>query len=387
MTAMMVLFHCESNPGYAASSHEHTFLDVALKIVGDYSRVHYAYSRLDGGMTPSLPAALTNVIELDTRWSARVKLADIERYVRQHQIKYLLGFDQPVSRPMYQALRRGGVEFFVSYWGAPISSRNSGLKLLLKRLEVSTKRLGPDHYIFQSVGMRETAVMGRGIPEQKTSIVKTGIDTNKYAPDNQLRHYAHQAFNIPTDRKIVVFSGHMQRRKGVHVILQAAQYLTQKLGRKDVHFLILGNRPGEKGFFEEYLQDEKTNDHITFGGYRTDIPDLLKSCAIGMIASVEWDSFPMSSLEMAATALPLLVSELPGLNETVTPETGLRFPTGDYIQAAKELNDLLQDPEKIKKMGEHGRQRVIDSFSRHSQAKGIVNVFRRVEEQKMEHVN
>ncbi|MBZ2167859.1 glycosyltransferase family 4 protein [Marinobacter sp. F4216] len=387
MTAMMVLFHCESNPGYAASSHEHTFLDVALEIVGDYSRVHYAYSRLDGGMTPSLPAALTNVIQLDTQWSAPDQLADIEQYVRQNRIKYLLGFDQPVSRPMYQALRRGGVETFVSYWGAPMSSLNTGLKLFLKRLEVSTKRLGPDHYIFQSAGMRDTAVQGRGIPKQKTSIVKTGIDTAKYVPDPQLRHYAHQVFNIPKNRKIVIFSGHMEQRKGVHIILQAAHYLTQELGRSDVHFLILGNRPGEKERFNEFLQDEKSNRHITFGGYRTDIPDLLKSCSIGMIASVEWDSFPMSSLEMASTGLPLLVSDLPGLNETVTPETGLRFRTGDHVQAAIELNNLLKNQEKMQKMGESGRQRVIDHYSRHSQAQGILRIFREMEEQKMEYVN
>ncbi|QSP93679.1 glycosyltransferase family 4 protein [Marinobacter salinisoli] len=387
MTAILVLFHCESNPGYAASSHEHTFLDVALKLVGDYSRVHYAYSRLDGGMTPSLPKALTNVIQLDTQWSAPSQLADAEQYIRQHKIKYLLGFDQPVSRPMYQALRRGGVETFVSYWGAPMSSVNTGLKLLLKKLEVSTKKFGPDHYIFQSAGMRDTAVKGRGIPKWKTSIVKTGIDTDKYAPDEHQHDYAHQAFDIPRNRKIIVFSGHMERRKGVHVILQAAQYLTQKLGRQDVHFLILGNRPGEKERFEEFLTDEKTNDHITFGGYRTDIPKLLKSCTIGMIASVEWDSFPMSSLEMASSGLPLLVSDLPGLNEAVTQQTGLRFPVGDYVHAANALNELLNNPDQIKLMGTRGRQRVKKHFSRQSQSQGITDIFEEMKEQKLEHAN
>ncbi|WP_028671345.1 glycosyltransferase family 4 protein [Saccharospirillum impatiens] len=378
---MMVLFHCESNPGYAASSHEHTFLEVAKHFVDGMDKVHYAYANLEGGMTPSLPSGLSNVIQLDTQWSEPSQLEAIETYIRENKITRLLGFDQPVSRPAYQALRRGGVKTFVSYWGAPMSSINTGLKLILKRLEVSARRSGPDHYIFQSDGMRDTAVNGRGIPASKTSIVKTGIDTEKYAPDPTRKEYAHQCFEIPRNRKIVVFSGHMERRKGVHIILQAAKVLTQDMDYKDVQFLILGNRPGEKEGFNEFLQDPEVNQHITFGGYRSDVADLLKSCSVGMIASTEWDSFPMSSLEMAATELPLVVSDLPGLNEAVTKETGIKFPVSDPVSAAESLHSLLNDNPLLTVMGANGRSRVQDEFSRKAQARGIIKVFETLEAQ------
>lgn len=375
----MVLFHCESNPGYAASSHEHTFLEVAKHFTGDISKVHYAYANLDNGMTPSLPENLTNVLQLRTRCSDPDRLRDVENYIRDNEITRLLGFDQPVSAPMYQALRRGGVKTFVSYWGAPMSSVNNGIKLLLKKLEVSARRYGPDHYVFQSEGMRNTAVNGRGIPYSRTSVVKTGIDTEKFSPDPTLKHYAHECFNIPKERSIVVFSGHMERRKGVHVILQAAKVLVQDLKRTNVQFLILGNRDGEKENFSEFLQDPEVNRHITFGGYRSDVPSLLKSCSVGMIASTEWDSFPMSSLEMAATGLPILVSDLPGLNEAISSDTGRTFPVNDYRTAAQTLHRLLDTPDHLKMMGEKGRDRVINYYSRTAQAKGIINTFEALE--------
>ncbi|MEX0623693.1 glycosyltransferase [Saccharospirillum sp.] len=376
---MMVLFHCESNPGYAASSHEHTFLDVARHFTDDMSQIHYAYANLEGGMTPSLPCDLSNIIQLDTQWSDSSQLEAIENYIKSNKITRLLGFDQPVSHPAYQALRKGGIQTFVSYWGAPMSSINSGIKLILKKIEVSARRYGPDHYIFQSDGMRDTAVKGRGIPASKTSIVKTGIDTEKYSPASTKHDYAHKCFDIPRNRKIVVFSGHMERRKGVHVILQAARVLTQDLNYKDVQFLILGNRPGEKEGFVEYLQDATVNEHITFGGYRNDVPNLLKSCSVGMIASTEWDSFPMSSLEMASTALPLVVSDLPGLNEAITEDTGLKFTTNDYVAAANTLHKLLNSQDLLAIMGENGRKRVQKDFSKAAQAKGIVRIFEALE--------
>lgn len=376
---MMVLFHCESNPGYAASSHEHTFLDVAEHFTGDIQKVHFAYANLEGGMTPSLPSNLSNVIALSTRWSDPDQLKWIEDYVRINKITRVLGFDQTVSKPAYRALRKGGVKTFVSYWGAPISSLNSGIKLLIKRLEVSTRRYGPDHYIFQSEGMRDTAVYGRGIPSAKCSIVKTGIDTDKFSPDSAKSTYAHECFGIPHDRKIVVFSGHMERRKGVHIILQAAKVLVEDLQHSNVQFLILGNRPGEKENFDEYLKDPIVRDHVTFGGYRGDLPCLLKSCTVGMIASTGWDSFPMSSLEMAATELPLLVSALSGLKETITPETGFSFAVSDYNEAAKKLKQFLTKPEQSKQMGKKGRERVIEKYSRASQADAIKDIFGAVE--------
>lgn len=375
----MVLFHCESNPGYAASSHESTFLEVAKHFTGDINQVHYAYADLEGGMTLSLPESLTNVVKLNTSWSQSDQLKWVEHYVRANNITRLLGFDQPVSKPAYRALRKGGVKTFVSYWGAPMSSLNSGFKLLMKRLEVSTRRFGPDHYIFQSEDMRNTAVNGRGIPFSKCSIVKTGIDTDRYAPDPSKSTYAHECFGIPHDRKIVVFSGHMERRKGVHIILQAAKVLVQNLQHSEVQFLILGNRPGEKQHFEDYLKDPIVNEHVTFGGYRDDLPCLLKSCAVGMIASTEWDSFPMSSLEMAATELPLLVSNLAGLRETITNETGLSFTVSDHSEAAEKLKQLLNNPEQRKKLGRKGRARVLKQYSRATQADAIINTFERQE--------
>lgn len=136
----MVLFHCESNPGYAASSHEHTFLQVARHFTQDLQDVHYAYANLENGMTPSLPTTLSNVIQLRTTCSAPSRLRWIEDYARSHNITRLLGFDQPVSMPVFRALRAGGVKTFVSYWGAPMSSLNRGIKLYLKKLDA---RLSP----------------------------------------------------------------------------------------------------------------------------------------------------------------------------------------------------------------------------------------------------
>ncbi|MDN6326568.1 MAG: glycosyltransferase family 4 protein, partial [Alkalibacterium sp.] len=156
--------------------------------------------------------------------------------------------------------------------------------------------------------------------------------------------------------------------------------LVEDLQHSNVQFLILGNRPGEKENFEEYLKDPLVRDHVTFGGYRDDLPCLLKSCSVGIIASTGWDSFPMSSLEMAATELPLLVSDLSGLKETITDKTGLSFTVSDYREAAEKLKLFLTSREQRKQMGAEGRKRVLKKYSRAAQASAIIKAFEDLEE-------
>lgn len=378
MVGMLIFFHCESNPGYAAASHELSFYKMARRLVGSSENIHFSYRTLEDGLSPTLPKDLVNVIHFDAESRDPEHLRAIEDYVRRHNIKIAFGFDQPVRRPSHRYLRRGGVKHIVSYWGAPMSSINHGLKLALKKVYVRLFPHRPDHFIFQSEGMRFTATHGQGIPLRCTSVVRTGIDTERFSPPRGKDYYAHDEFGIPRERRIVFFSGHMEDRKGVDVIVRTAVHMVENLGRRDVHFLLLGNRNGQEKNFLPLYRKSPAADFITFGGYRNDVPRLLKSCSIGQIASTVWDSFPMSSIEMAACGLPLVVSDLPGLREAVTPDTGFRYPVGNHEAAAEHLVTLLDDELLRQRMGGMGRQRVLESFSVAQQISGMEAVVRQV---------
>lgn len=378
MVGILIFFHCESNPGFAAASHEITFYKMAKRLVGSSDNIHFSYRTLEGGLSPTLPKDLVNVIHFDSASRDPKHLSAIEDYVRRNNIQIAFGFDQPVRRLSHQYLRRGGVQHIISYWGAPMSSINRSLKLALKKLYVNLSPSRPDHFIFQSEGMRRTATHGQGIPAECTSIVRTGINTERFSPPSARDYYAHDEFGIPHERKIVFFSGHMEDRKGVDVIVRTALHMVEELGRRDVHFLLLGNRDGQEKTFLPMYESSPAAQHITFGGYRHDVPKLLKSCSMGMIASTVWDSFPMSSIEMAATGLPLVVSDLDGLRESVTPETGFRYPVGDHVAAAGYLGRLLDDDVLRQRMGIMGRQRVLAEFSVAQQIAGMEAVVRQV---------
>ena len=124
-----------------------------------------------------------------------------------------------------------------------MSTLNSGIKLLLKRIEVRMYRNRPDAFIFQSHGMKLTATHGRGISERQCHVVNSGIDTENFKPDLTQTWDAHDTLNIPRERKLVYYSEYMEHRKGVHVIVKSATHLINALNRTDLHFKVLPGFP------------------------------------------------------------------------------------------------------------------------------------------------
>lgn len=299
--------------------------------------------------------------------------------VRQQNVQFILGLDLPVRDALYSRVRRAGVKSIVSYLGAPSSGLRSSFGLALRRLELAVLGIGPDHFIYETESMQRTGTLGRGIPAHRTSVVPLGVDTERFRPDEVDREHAYREFGIPAHRQLLFYSGHFEHRKGVRVIIDAMRHLVDERGRNDVHALLCGNQPGEEQPFVEQLAGSKAAQHVTFGGYRHDIPLLHRSCALGVIASTGWDSMTMSSIEMQASGLPLLVSDLQGLPETIDDGvTGRKFPPGEAMALAEHIASLIDQPSVRQSMSTAARNRVVDKFSRSAQMANMTNVIHSV---------
>lgn len=257
-----------------------------------------------------------------------------------------------------------------------MSSLNRGIKLFLKKQQVRLYRHGPDFYIFESKAMRESAYKGRGIPKEKTTVCYLGIDTEKFKPNPVDYYYAHNLFNIPKNHKLIFYSGHFEQRKGIAVIANAVNILAEQ--RRDVTFILFGNKAGEERPYFDML-NECANRRVIFGGYRSDLDRIHRSCYAGVIASTGWDSFTVSALEMQSSGLPLLVSDLQGLKETIEEDnTGYSFPPGDHLKLSQTLDILLDQPQKRERMSKSARDRVCTYFSLEKQTNQLIDLLKKL---------
>jgi glycosyltransferase involved in cell wall biosynthesis len=370
---ILFLYHCRTNTGYAIGQLERVFHRMARRLVSDEKHVHYGYPSLSGGHPGHLPLAFQRVYEIDQFTQDEAELDRIEKIVRDFDIQTVFAFDLPLAAPVLRSLRKGGVKLIVAYWGAPISSPYPWLLRPLRRLQFLLARHHPQHYVFESQGMRDGATLGAAIPTSMTSVCRLGVDVERYAPLGGPTAFAHATFGIPEHRRIVFYSGHMEHRKGVHILVQAMVKLVCEDGRDDVHLLVLGNQPGEEAPFLPLIEGTAAERHITFGGYRSDVAELHRSAYVGAIASVGWDSFTLSAVEMAASGLPLVVSDLPGLREAVEHEiTGIRLPAGDAHAFAGAIAYFLDHPAERDRMAVAARARVLREFTLQRQEDQLV---------------
>lgn len=361
---ILILYHCRTNTGYAIGTLERVFYKMALRLVGNESRVFHGYSSLSGGSPEHIQDADDKLLEINPKSEDESALKGVELYVRQNSIRLVFGFDLPLAAPLLKALRAGGVAVIVSYWGASISSHYPWWLRPLRRIQYLLSPSRPDHFIFESEGMRNGATYGATIPRSKSSICRLSADTERFKPLTVRDDYAYSAFDIPKDRKIFLFSGHMERRKGVHVLVSALAEIVNVRGRTDIHLLVLGNQPGEEMAFGSIIDGTKAHSYVTFGGYRTDIAELHRSIFAGVIASTGWDSFTLSAVEMTASGLPLLVSDLVGLNEAVEHGiTGFRVPTGNVAAWADSIIRLADNEDMRNEMGDAARARALEKHS------------------------
>lgn len=381
MRSILVFFHCPSNTGYAIDTYEERFYRMALELVDRSSNIHFAYPDTSEGLSDSLPADFSNIFEFDPFTEDDSELARLKEYLSRHQVDFAFGVDQPLRQSCYRIMRQEGVEGIVSYWGAPMSSLYSGPLLWARKLEVRLASLTtptPDHFIFESRAMAESATLGRGIPEEKVSVVYLGVDTEEFRPEPRGSQYLTRELGIPPDATTVVYSGHFEERKGVSVLARAAIELTDRRGRDDFHLLLLGNKNGESQPIRDILKGTEAASHVTFGGYRNDLNRIFPHCALGTIASTGWDSFTVSALEMASCGLPLLVSDLQGLVETIEKgTTGFVFPPGDHQALADRIELLLDNTSERESMARAARHRILEDFSVERQVSQLADTCRR----------
>jgi glycosyltransferase involved in cell wall biosynthesis len=373
----LVMMHFPTNTGFALGALETLFHRSALEVEGgDEGRVHFSYQHLGGGHPRSLPDDFSNLVAYDFRAPTAQARKDLEDYTRTHGIERVLAFDLTPGDPAHGALRSGGARRIVSYLGAPLGSVRSGPSLWLRRLRTALQPRA-DLYVFESEAMLETGVRGRGIDAGRTTIVRTGLDLDRFRPDAADPAEVKARFDIPPDRSVVFYSGHFEPRKGVAVIVEAAIHLVDEQGVEGIHFLLCGDRPGEADPYRARLAGTAAERFVTFAGYRDDIPEIMAAAHVGVIASTGWDSFPRTAMEISASGLPLVASALQGLNETVEHGvTGYLFPPGDHRALAGHVRALVDDPGTRATMGEASRALAEERYAEDRQVTELASVLR-----------
>jgi len=102
---------------------------------------------------------------------------------------------------------------------------------------------------------------------------------------------------------------------------------------------------------------------VVWRGRTSDVAGVWRSSHIAMLLSHSGEGLPRSLVEAAASARPIITTDVPGCRSVVQPGVeGFLVPLGDVAAAAKALGELAQDPALRDRMGQAARRRFEREF-------------------------
>jgi glycosyltransferase involved in cell wall biosynthesis len=154
--------------------------------------------------------------------------------------------------------------------------------------------------------------------------------------------------------------GQIIERKGIPDIIDSIPLVAQQI--PNVRFLFAG-----EGKLAQFLLDRarelKIEDHVVYAGFRSDVVRVMKAIDVLVLASVT-EGFGYVLVEAMAAGKPVVATRVSSIPEIVRDgETGFLVDVHRPDQLASSLITILTNPSLAARMGQRGRQVVLDNFT------------------------
>jgi glycogen synthase len=247
-----------------------------------------------------------------------------------------------------------------------------------------------DGVIAVSGAMREDVHSLYGVPYERVRIIHNGIDLSEYKPTPNPAVLA--KYRIDPEKPFVLFVGRITRQKGIIHLVDAVKHI-----RPGVQVVLCAGAPDTKEIgreMEERVEQARRDAAVPIIWIaqvlpREEIIPLYTHASVFVCPSV-YEPFGIINLEAMACETPVVASSVGGIKEVVLPgETGLLVPfeavsatdfepkdPGRFVQdLATGVNQLLDDPRRLREMGLQSRDRVEQHFSWSSIARRTLDFY------------
>lgn len=173
-------------------------------------------------------------------------------------------------------------------------------------------------------------------------VIPHGVDTERFTP---------RPSRQPMKKPVLFCPGRMvDPAKGFSVLMEAASRLAGEGYDFELRATLPEGHPGPP-----WLRALGDLDYDS-------MPEAYREADMCVIPSVWEEPFGIVALEAMATGIPVCATRTGGLQDIVTPETGLLFNRGDAADLARCLKHLLDHPEQRMALGTAGRKRTSEHF-------------------------
>lgn len=208
------------------------------------------------------------------------------------------------------------------------------------------------HRVIANSSAAAERLIDEGVHPRKIATIANGLDIDRFAvPKQEAR---------PRAARIVTTVANLRPGKGHDVLLKAAARLVRRV--PDIRFRIIGDGPRRRDL-ERQTAALRIASHVDFLGYRSDVPELLRSSDIFALPSF-MEASPNALIEAMAASVPIVATRVGGIPEAIEHErNGILVPPGDDRALAAGIARLMKRPQIAARLADAARQTAASRFS------------------------
>jgi glycosyltransferase involved in cell wall biosynthesis len=209
------------------------------------------------------------------------------------------------------------------------------------------------------------------VPGRKITVLKNSIDFDEMQT-SVIEVKKMTADLKPSDlSRVVMCTGNLIPHKGHAFLVDAMRILSDK--NPGLKLVLLGRGPEEDRLREQASQ-AGINDRVVFAGHRKNVPDWLSVADVYVQPSLI-DPMPRALLEAMYMALPVVVSDIENLRETVkNGVNGIVVPVRSSAALASAVQFLLDNKPEAVRMGNAAKTYVQENCSMDAMARRICGI-------------
>lgn len=178
---------------------------------------------------------------------------------------------------------------------------------------------------------------------------------------------------------VAAFVGRMIRPKGVTHLVAAKALLDRRGVPLSLRLYGKADRDNPEAIAASELEAWSRRPGVTWAGHVDDISEVWRGADIAVLPAITREGLPRSLLEAAASARPLIVTDVPGCRHFVRNGIdGLIVPPEDPTALADALAVLASDVDRRHRMGLAARERLLSGFTVEHVTAGIRSAYTRL---------
>jgi glycosyltransferase involved in cell wall biosynthesis len=215
----------------------------------------------------------------------------------------------------------------------------------------------------------------RGIPREKLVWLTNGVDTDTYRPQPPDPEFARK---LGLDgHKVFLYAGTHGLAQGLDVVLEAAKLTDDR----DILYVLAGEGADKAALVAKAASEGITNVRFLPNQPKSSMPALLNIAYAAIITLKPLDLFrsalPSKMFESMAVGKPIVASLWGEAADMVqTAGCGVVAEPGDAPALHAAVEALAEDPGRARKMGDVGRDYVIEHFNRKKIAERLRELLR-----------